>query len=1393
MISRLRRLTFPIAVSVLSTCVPNAIAQSPDHIIVKFLASPPAAEEVDAAARARATPGTRGASADAFELFEDSDISGDDYLVMRNVAQSRCVAACAADVACGAFTYNQGKNVCFLKGGAGSPTDFVGALSGRKRGVTAAKGRAAETPRIPGFEVLAATDLPGGDLYSVRGADPERCASLCIAEPQCMGFTFNLRKNVCFLKTDTSGPAGFMGALSARKLPPSVTPGGEPEAVRGFARYDDTDLPGGDYRSGPEFSGLTLDECQSACLLDEDCKAYTYNEAKKLCLPKNGTRLGVVLEPMPFRGAVSGLKGDVKAVAAARRELSRPGADVPRADLAWRRDDTEQSFVARVRGAAKPMGGTCAEDEAKLSALARSVKGSIDKTGAVAGKPFTVTWNGQPGAGTPPAWLIVAADRPVRFSGDGFYVLGPEATAPFGLGTAKRETRAFTALSGKKPPEKGQLEVVPLLAGPLRISVFLAGYERACGKEFEARALDDTLNVATSNEPTFQVRDPFSFEQPAKVLLSPDGLTETEVFDGRYRLTDGTTSAVLADRNGHQVAYSATGRFLTAASGEGGVDVVDTVDGAVVKTVGNSVIGWENKDSFLVEGASGNGLVAAHSPFNAAFEAGGAPSCRVCPGRETSAVIDLENDVIHGVGERGSNERGVEFAVRLSRKASLGGLDGGVALPDTDSFVAAQTHVAPVFHPEGWSFRGGLMFAPYDFDDAYLASGSVSETDRETMANMLPQEAKGREGASRTAKLEARDIGTVRSVVALPRAAKQSADRLRPRLADLGLRFPEFREPTVVKSGKADWQADWAIARQIARSVPKARKTFVQSEFVYPCHTEEGDGIYGQFDKVERYELPGRSLWLTMLVCAEGSAAFYKENFYLFDSSSEQSYAPISAENAEETSGNSCGQNIAHCNFASRLYGDRYLLIWSSESRAVAIFDVELKKMIFQRFDLERGDLLKEAFYSPEDRHVTQVNTDGSFFVYDTEDGSAVLEGRYVDDETIAWTPDLHFDASPEGANYVGLRFPGQRGQYSFEQYSRLMRRSGLVGEVFGRRYEPSSQALASPPDLTGEVKADALRIKGKIAVSSPGTVRVFQDGLETDSLAVVEAGRPLVFDVARVPGARWVSFVAIDEARLTSRPMAQEMKGDAGVLPVVRALAIGVDRYESGLAPLGYATEDSGTLLSALAAQDGKSIRLGSSVRLTDADATPEAILAEAEKMVRMAGKGETIVLSFAGHGVTGPDGRFYMATARTEARDVASTALPWMRLASILSKARSRVVVLLDACHSGAAGTSLFATNDDAVDAVLEGVPSGLLVVSASKGRQLSEESREAGGGLFTTAVAEVIAGKRAAYDLDRNGAIEVSELYLGVKRLVSERSGGRQVPWLARNQLVGDFALF
>jgi hypothetical protein len=98
--------------------------------------------------------------------------------------------------------------------------------------------------------------------------------------------------------------------------------------------------------------------------------------------------------------------------------------------------------------------------------------------------------------------------------------------------------------------------------------------------------------------------------------------------------------------------------------------------------------------------------------------------------------------------------------------------------------------------------------------------------------------------------------------------------------------------------------------------------------------------------------------------------------------------------------------------------------------------------------------------------------------------------------------------------------------------------------------------------------------------------------------------------------------------------------------------------------------------------------------------------------------------------------------------------------------------------------------------------------VVFAASKGRESSYESPTVRGGVFSAAFADVVANERAKHDTNHNGVIEVSELFVAIKRKVSiegypvreavaKQEGrlevGTQTPWIARNKMLGDFALF
>jgi uncharacterized caspase-like protein len=307
-------------------------------------------------------------------------------------------------------------------------------------------------------------------------------------------------------------------------------------------------------------------------------------------------------------------------------------------------------------------------------------------------------------------------------------------------------------------------------------------------------------------------------------------------------------------------------------------------------------------------------------------------------------------------------------------------------------------------------------------------------------------------------------------------------------------------------------------------------------------------------------------------------------------------------------------------------------------------------------------------------------------------------------------------------------------------------------------------------------------------------SLRLYEDGelLRVQQLSGLE--QSLEIGLPRLKSARWLTAVVEDVNGFLSQAAAQQIEQSAVERSRLLALAVGVDKYnDPHLGKLHFAGSDAATLGETLRLTAKPYYGADSITVWRDELAQPTKLKAKLSEMVDEAQPGDTIVFGYSSHGLRGSDGRYYLATTSTDVNRLEETALGWEDVASIISRAKTRVVVFLDACHAGATGNNLSATNDGAVDQLLKGTKAPILVFAASKGRQYSLEQSLLGGGVFTRAVRSALVDKRSETDRDANGFIEISELYTAVKGFVLDHTGGKQSPWLVRSDPVGDFSLF
>jgi hypothetical protein len=342
-----------------------------------------------------------------------------------------------------------------------------------------------------------------------------------------------------------------------------------------------------------------------------------------------------------------------------------------------------------------------------------------------------------------------------------------------------------------------------------------------------------------------------------------------------------------------------------------------------------------------------------------------------------------------------------------------------------------------------------------------------------------------------------------------------------------------------------------------------------------------------------------------------------------------------------------------------------------------------------------------------------------------------------------------------------------------------------------------SAPDLAPPPTIAIELTGAAQKLALKITTRSVGeltAIRIYQDGHLTDDIAVTGRSFSDIVPLNRLKNARWMTAVAVDDKGFFSQPAAVQLPAAGPRGGALLGVVVGVDLYDSRELPrLRYAVTDAGDIAKAVESNPSRYYGGIAVTRLTDPDIDPAKIAAALENAVGAARPGDTVMFFFAGHGVKGKDGAFYLTTAKSDPKNFANTALAWTTVAGILQKSKARVVVLLDACHSGLAGQESAASNDAAVAQMMTGSRAPMLVFAAAKGRQTSQERSALGNGVFTRAFKQALGPERRRSDLNGNGVIEVSELYRAVKGSVTEITAGEQTPWLARADLIGDFVLF
>ena len=474
----------------------------------------------------------------------------------------------------------------------------------------------------------------------------------------------------------------------------------------------------------------------------------------------------------------------------------------------------------------------------------------------------------------------------------------------------------------------------------------------------------------------------------------------------------------------------------------------------------------------------------------------------------------------------------------------------------------------------------------------------------------------------------------------------------------------------------------------------------------------------------------------------------------------------------------------------------------------ILVIDLKKRKVFSEIGSVEEPWDIEELFLSKDLQWIWQINKSGRFYLYNLKKPSLRLNGIFIDGEWMVFTPEGYYDASFEGAQYAMWYFPGHKAHYTFDQFESQFRRPDIINAILkGKPVDRPKVQIAPPPTLAiknkperGETTETSFPLH--LTVDDPGNVdniRIFVNGRPVDQIRsdALASKKETEVSVPLASGSNRITAVAFDHRGFSSNPQYLDLISRAPGLPKpnLYVLSVGVSRYPKLPAEyqLDYPGSDARAFSDALEAQKGKTFADVKTSLLVDEEARLKSIDQALDALSGIT-ENDIAIIFMAGHGARAKDGTFYFLTPDGTFDNPEQGGLSWAILGDRLSKVKGRVLMFLDACHSGALSTETVVPNDELARQFFQGGRGGVMAFSASKGRQSSLESPDIGGGfgIFTYALTQALGPKAKEADTSGNGHVEFMELVDFTKKYVDTHTQGEQTPWLSRKELFGDLPI-
>lgn len=1013
-------------------------------------------------------------------------------------------------------------------------------------------------------------------------------------------------------------------------------------------------------------------------------------------------------------------------------------------------------------------------------------------------------------------FVIFSMPNSVRLKGEGFLILTPGNKLPFDLEIDMDKLRVvFPLYLPDVKKRSGKVNIRPLLAGSFKLKGTYIGLDKD-GKDVVVSSREDDysgqfINLdIQDNEPEIVVQDLYTTEKPKEIRLSHSLEYELRIFENKFSVYNTKTGEKRFERGGTSPNFSPSSRFLSYCPRLvpfPSICIVDMLSSEnIYELVKYEVAAWGMNDSILIISNLEWGMVSIVIPLLDTKRYFSIQGCHACSGWwDTQFAVDMENALVRIC----STGHCIIKSLLIEKPEKKINEDRYTESLMNQGYPVSRTK------PKVWEVEGGFKITNMSHVGRGMETfflplpyGDEKKTIKVVNINQNTTEVRGSPIYYHRRFEENEKIGSIVEKALIKRLEENSffiSDNITPVDREIPPDYYSYNADMLKKK-----------LSRLARLFPD-----IQDDLLSPGACTS---IFSSFNEpIARFHFwywqikENARLLLILPECdskAASTASFGGDLITYYRSQVLNRKVSIIKTLANLFNEDVSMRVIRFGTDLSYYYEIRpylsekgKLIILSLETTSIIVFDPVKGEIAAVFKDVIEASDLKSLYMSNDGASVIQINNNGRFFIYNIKSQQRILDGMYVDDEFVIYTQDGFYDATTEGTRYVSWYYPGLKQHYDFSQFESHYRRPDIIQAALqGKRNTTAPKTgITPPPEVELRFKHEGNNSEkvtvelSAVSMLPLSSLRLFLDGVPTAEIPVSGNKTKKTFNLIMKRGKHWITGAAYDKRGFSSKAKtvmvdASKITNSAGNLLL---LGVGIDHYTymDKTKHLSYAKNDIQVFTDVIRSYANHQYEKVEVKQLLDTEAKPKNIISALNTIIQKSNSDDIILLYFAGHGAKNQKGNFYFLTPEASFKDFETKALEWDKVSNLLSESKARVLVFLDACHSGAASQETVVLNEDYAARLMKSGKAGMAVIAASKGRQYSRESKNYGGGhgAFNYAVSLVLGVERQTYDLNENSVIELSELYRGVKSIVYSLTKGEQTPWMARNDIVGELPIF